>query len=158
MSEQQLKDFAEAAERRVAVPSWRTSRAGAGPAPARIAVRSARSRRSSSPSAACVASVSRDDRIDDPLSRSEAGVARELDARPVEVDPDLLPGQRYEVRPWSVDGRPVRVEFEVPGTGLGVARRRGHQAGPARVVPFDSSPSPMRAVTMIELPIGVLAA
>ena len=64
-----------------------------------------------------LSSVSRDDRIERPAEDPKPGVARELDARPIEVDPDLQPGQRYAVRPWSVDGRPVRVEFEMPGSG-----------------------------------------
>ena len=118
MSEQLLKDFAEAAERRVAVPELAdlTSRgrdlhrariAGAVGALALVLVAVG----------GVVSAVSRDDRIERPAEDPRPGVARELDARPVEVDPDLLPGQRYEVRPWSVDGRPVRVEFKVPGTG-----------------------------------------
>ena len=117
MSEQQLKDFAEVAKRRVPVPDL-DSLASRG--------RDLRRLRMAAATGALalvvvvggvLSSVTRDDRMDRPAGDPTPDIVRELDPRSSYPDPDLLPGQRYAVRPWTLEPRDVRAEFKVPGTG-----------------------------------------
>jgi hypothetical protein len=117
MSEQQVKDFAEAAERRVPVPDLvdltsrgrdlrRLRRLAAAGALALVVV-----------AGGVLSSVTRDDGTDRPAEEPvPTPTVEELSARPAE-HPALVPGGRYAVRPWNLEAYGMRARFIAPGRG-----------------------------------------
>lgn len=118
MSEQQLKDFAETAERRVPVPDLAdlTSRgrdlrrmrmaAVAGALALVVAI-----------GGGVFSSITRDDRSTRPAEDPVPTPAfEELSARPAQ-HLALVSGKRYAVRPWNLDEHGVRARFTGPGRG-----------------------------------------
>ena len=118
MSEQQLKDFAEAAERHVVLPDVaeltnrgrdlrRARMAGVVGALTLVLVAVG----------GVLSSVTRDDRSSRPAKDPVPSPAfEELSARPV-GPPTLAPGKRYAVRPKNLEQVGVRAQFIAPGRG-----------------------------------------